>query len=470
MLALMEHEAASPTPSSYRSLSLWLDNPELELTPRLPLAGDIDVDVAIVGGGFTGLWTAYYLTERDPTLRVLVIERDICGFGASGRNGGWVVGELPASVEAYASLSSHSEAMRQVRTLFTTVDEVGRVADAEGIQCGYAKGGVIRWARNAPQAARQQAEIEHHHQQGFTEAEMRLLTPDEARGYGNASDVRSGIFFAPCAAVDPARLVRGLASVVEARGVTIAEQTPATEVGPGEVQTPFGRVRAEVVIRATEAYTRDLPGEKRTLVPIYSLMVATEPLDDATLAKVGLADRPTFADDRYMVVYGQRTEDNRIAFGGRGVPYAFGSGINPGIEQDSKAHQLISRTLVEILPDLADVKITHRWGGVLAAPRNWTPSVWLDRKSGYGTAGGYVGEGVAASNMAGRTMADLVTGTESDLVTLPWVGVRSRRWEPEPLRWLGIRGTRMVMDWADRTEYRRDRRSRAGQIAYKLLR
>ncbi len=454
----------------YSDLSLWLDTLPGGLEPRGALDGDTDVDVAIVGGGFTGLWTAYYLTERDPALRVVVIEREICGFGASGRNGGWVVGELPAGVDTYAAGATHDAAMRQARELFATVDEVGRVAAAEGIDCGFAKGGVIRWARNAAQAARQVREIEHARTEGFTEDEIRLLRADEARAYGNASDVRSGIHFAACAAIDPARLVRGLAEVVERRGVRIVERTAALEIEPGRVRTARGTVRADIVIRATEAYTRDLPGEKRILVPIYSLMIATEPLDRATLDEIGLATRPTFADDRYLVVYGQRTADDRIAFGGRGVPYVYGSGIRPEVEKDRAAHDLIQRTLVEILPALAGVAITHRWGGVLAAPRNWTPSLWLDRATGYGSAGGYVGEGVAASNLAGRTMADLVTGTESELVTLPWVGIRSRKWEPEPARWLGIRGTRAVMDRADAHEYSHESESRAGRIAYGLLR
>lgn len=454
----------------YSDLSLWLSDPELDLTPRAALDGDTEVDVAIVGGGFTGLWTAYYLTERDPTLRVLVVEREVCGFGASGRNGGWCVGDLPAGVHTYAARTSHDEAMRQARALFATVDEVGRVAAAESIDCGYAKGGVIRWARNTPQATRQADEIRAAREEGFTEDEIRLLTADEAREYGAASDVRSGIFFDACAALDPARLVRGLATVVEARGVRIVEHTAATAVGPGAVTTDRGTVKAATVIRATEAYTRDLEGERRTLVPIYSLMIATEPLDEHTLDEIGLAGRPTFADDRYMVVYGQRTADGRVAFGGRGVPYAFGSGIDPEIEKDKAAHDLIHRTLVEIFPQLRDAAITHEWGGVLAAPRNWTPSLWLDRASGFGTAGGYVGEGVAAANLAGRTMADLITDTESDLVSMPWVGIRSRKWEPEPLRWLGIRGTRAVMDRADAHEYAKETESKAGRIAHQLLR
>ncbi|MFT5204079.1 MAG: glycine/D-amino acid oxidase-like deaminating enzyme [Candidatus Aldehydirespiratoraceae bacterium] len=454
----------------YADLSLWLSSPSLDLAPRPSLDGDADVDVAIVGGGFTGLWTAYYLTQLDPSLKVMVIEREVCGFGASGRNGGWCVGELPAGIETYTSHASHEAALRQARDLFATVDEVGRVAAAEGIDCGYTKGGVVRWARNRPQAERQAAEIEHARSEGFTEDEVRLLSPDEARSFGAASNVHSGVFFAACAAIDPARLVRGLADVVEQRGVRIVEQTAATAVGSGHVATDKGTVRAGAVVRATEAYTRDLKGERRTLVPIYSLMIATEPLDGATLAAVGLESRATFADDRYMVVYGQRTEDGRIAFGGRGVPYAFGSGISPALENNRRAHDLIHRTLVEILPDLADVEITHRWGGVLAAPRNWTPSLWFDQATGFGSAGGYIGEGVAAANLAGRTMADLITETPSERSTHPWVGIRSRKWEPEPARWLGIRGTRAVMDRADNHEYAKDSASKIGRAAYQFLR
>ncbi|MDH4169252.1 MAG: FAD-binding oxidoreductase [Acidimicrobiia bacterium] len=456
--------------SDYRERSLWLSEYPGDLDPRESLTGDTDVDVAIVGGGFTGLWTAYYLTERDPTLRIAVVERDICGFGASGRNGGWVVGELAAGVDAYAAHSSYDAAVRQARTLFGCVDEVGRVADHEGIDCGYAKGGVIRFARNQPQAERQRLEVARHRAHGFAEDEVALLTADEARAHGNATDVRGGIFFAPCAAIDPARLVRGLAGVVEGRGVRIVERTTATGLAPGRVYTNRGTVRADVVVRALEGYTRDLAGERRTLVPIYSLMIATEPLSEATLSEIGLARRPTFADDRYMVIYGQRTQDDRIAFGGRGVPYLFGSRIDPGPEQDHKAHELVRRTLTELFPALTDAAITHRWGGVLGAPRNWTPSVRFDRAAGLATAGGYVGEGVAAANMAGQTLADLITGADSDLVGLPWVGIESRSWEPEPLRWLGIRATRGLMGRADRGEFDTDRASTVGKWAYRLLR
>jgi glycine/D-amino acid oxidase-like deaminating enzyme len=463
--------------SDYRSLSLWLDQVPGGLDPRAPLNGDIDVDVAIIGGGFSGLWTAYYLTQRMPDARVAIVERDICGFGASGRNGGWCVGELSAGVEKYAKHSSASEAMRLARAVFGAVDEVGRVAAAESIRCAYERGGAVYLARNAAQAKRQIKTIEHERSLGFTEDEIRLLSATEATELVAATDVRSGIYFAPAAAIDPARLVRGLADVVERRGVTIYEQTAAVEITEGSVTTSSGTIRADFVVRATEGYTSELPGERRSMVPLYSLMVATEPLAPSVFDEIGLTGRPTFADDRYAVIYGQRTEDDRMAFGGRGVPYLFGSRIDPNTERHGPTHELVSDTLVELFPALADSRITHRWGGVLGAPRNWTPSVCLDRSSGIATMGGYVGEGVCAANLAGQTMAELIvdastsdsTSANEELTSLPWVNVQSRKWEPEPLRWLGVWGTRRVMRHADGVEYTTDKQSKAGQLASQLL-
>ena len=445
----------------YRERSMWLDTFPGSLDPRPALDGDRDADVAIVGGGFSGLWTAYYLLGIDPTLRVTVIERDVCGFGASGRNGGWVVGELAAGIEKYAALADLPASLRLARAIFDSVDEIGRVAAAEGIECGYHKGGVIRLARNRPQAERQAAEVAHHHELGLTPDEIRLLSADDARRYANATGVLGGIFYAPCAAHNPALLVRGLAEAAERRGAKIYEQTAAAAVEPGRVLTDRGTVRAEVVVRATEAYTRDLRGRRRQLLPVYSLMIGTEPLPQSVFDEIGLADRPTFADDRYMVIYGQRTADNRIAFGGRGVPYLYGSRISPSVEQHHRSHERIHATLVDLFPALSEARVTHRWGGVLAVPRNWTPFVHFDRAAGTAGAGGYVGEGVAPSNLAGRTLADLITGTESERVGLPWVGVRHRRWEPEPLRWLGVRTSRWILAAADTYEFRTNREAKA---------
>ncbi len=453
---------------------LWLDQMGLDVAQggagsrhRPGLSGNGEVDVAIVGGGFSGLWTAYYLISHDPTLRIQVIEKDFCGFGASGRNGGWAVGELAGGLEAYAKRSSHEAAMRQARSVFDAVDEIGRIAELEEIDCAFAKGGTIRLARNSPQAARQREEIAHERTHGFDESEIRLLDGDEARGYLNATSVKGGILFPHSAALNPAQLVRGLASVVEARGVSIVEGTTVRSIDDGIVHTDHGTVRADFVVRATEAYTRDLEGHRRELLPVYSLMIATEPLPSSVFDEIGLADRPTFADDRFMVIYGQRTSDNRIAFGGRGVPYLFGSRIDRSAELHLRSHQLIQSTLAEMLPALADAQITHRWGGVLGIPRDWIPGLRLDRATGSGVLGGYVGEGVAAANLAGRTMADLILGRDTDRVSLPWVGHRSRRWEPEPLRFAGVRSSRRILAAADDREFAKDR---PATVAFKISR
>lgn len=438
--------------------ALWLD----QLGPiekRPPLDGDANVDVVIVGGGFSGLWTAYYLSRLDPTLSIMVIEKHFCGYGASGRNGGWAEGGLAVGPEKYAQWSSMDAAMRLTRAMHDTVDEIGRVASAENIACGYAKGGWIRLARNDPQERRQRDEMSKAGAHG------ELLDATAARTHLNATKVQSGIYSPDCAAIDPARLTRGLAETVEAAGVTIVEGTTVSRIEPKSVVTDRGTVRAEIVVRATEAYTRDLEGERRTLLPVYSLMVATEPLSDELFEEIGLAGRPTFSDDRFMVIYGQRTEDNRLAFGGRGVPYLFGSAISPHAETHEGSHALIRQTLIDMLPVLKDVAFTHRWGGVLGIPRDWVPGLRFDATTGVGVLGGYVGEGVAAANLAGRTMADLIHGAETDRITLPWVGHTTRRWEPEPLRWLGVRSSRRILAAADDRE---DTSGKDATVAYKI--
>jgi glycine/D-amino acid oxidase-like deaminating enzyme len=363
------------------------------------------------------------------------------------------------------------EALRLEHAMFATVDEVKHVTEYEGIECGFQKGGVISLARNEPQAKRQIDAIQVARSRGFADEVIRLLEPEEARTQLNATNIRSGLFFSPSATIDPGRLVRGLAKAVESRGGKIVEGTTVQSIEEKKVCTSHGEVTAEVVIQATEAFTRDLKGKKLDLLPVYSRMIATEPLSDSLMSEIGLEGRPTFNDGRYIVIYGQRTEDNRIAFGGQGnPPYLFGSKIDSAIEGNEISHEEVWRNLIDLLPQLRDVAITHRWGGVLAIPRNWLPGIRFEKTSGLGFLGGYVGEGVAAANLAGRTMADLVLGLETDLVSLPWVGVHARRWEPEPLRWLGVRASRRFMGSADISETRTGKTGWLAMKAAHLLR
>ena len=415
--------------------------------------------MVVVGAGLTGLWTAYYLHRADPTLRVAVLEQEVAGFGASGRNGGWCSAKLPTSWDLLVKRSSADGALRLHHAMNETVREVGRVAEEEGIDAQFHRGGNLTLARTRVQLARLRARVEQAHARGLGEDDQRMLDAGEATAMLQAEPVLGGAFTPHCAVVHPTRLVRGLARVVEDSGVHVFEQTSVRSIHPGHVETDPGTVRAEIVVRATEGFTPRLEGLTRAVAPVYSLMVATEPLDEATWATIGLSDRPAFADARHLIIYGQRTVDGRLAFGGRGAPYHFGSSIRPSYDVEPRVFDGLRSVLRDMLPQLADVQFTHQWGGCLGITRDWAASVGLDRDTGIAWAGGYVGHGVAATNLAGRTLADLITGADSDLVSLPWVNHRSRTWEPEPLRWLGINAGLRAMSMADGEEARTGRQS-----------
>lgn len=455
--------------SPYSALSLWHDDLASSWVPEDRLTGPCEVDVAIVGGGYTGLWTAYYLAKADPGLRIAVLEREVVGFGASGRNGGWCSAIFPASLRKIAASSSRDAARRMQHAMNDTVVEIDRAIAQESIACDFARGGYVSVARNPAQLARARAEVDTWRAWGFGEDHMRLLDQSEASARLRAASALGGTFTPHCAALHPARLVRGLADAVRRLGVRVHEATAVSRLEPGRVSTDVGVVKAAVVVRATEGFTSDLPALHRAMVPMYSLMVATEPLPDATWSEIGLSSRETFSDKRHLRIYGQRTSDGRIAFGGRGAPYHFGSRIDPSYALDARVHGMLRRVLRELLPIVDGVSFTHAWGGNLGIPRDWYPSLSYDAANGMAHAGGYVGDGVATSNLAGRTLADLITSRPSDLTTLPWLARQSPRWEVEPLRWLGVNAGTAVFAAADRSERRTGRPSRAAASFWRAL-
>jgi glycine/D-amino acid oxidase-like deaminating enzyme len=431
-------------------LSYWHDSlvPGDDLTPRRALPGDTEVDVAIVGAGFTGLWTAYYLLRTDPHLRVAVLERDTAGFGASGRNGGWCVGDQAAPLPMLEKSVGRDAAVAMVRAMHNAVDEVGAVAAAEGIDCQYAKAGAVYLTSNPGQLRRMAARQAGYAKYGFGD-DYRMLSPRETTAIVNAAGSYGSLFTPHAAALHPPRLSRGLATTVERLGGAVYEGTSVQAIEAGRARTDRGVVKAEVVVRATEAYTSTLEGHERTLLPLGNYMIATEPIDDATWAEIGVANREVFEDSAALLGYGQRTADGRIAWGGMAAPYWWRSRIPPSPMAAKRTAAALRALLVTRFPALRDIGVTHHWGGVLGVPRDFRPSVGLDRGTGLGWAGGYVGSGVAASNAAGRTLADLITKTDSEFVRLPWVDHRSREWEPEPLRWLGVHAVASLARFRD---------------------
>lgn len=440
-------------------LPMWWDVVDARQT-RPSLRSDIDVDVVVVGAGFTGLWAAYHLAVLDPALRVAVIEAQYVGFGASGRNGGWCHAEYPLGSDQLAKDHGEERALDHMRSLFESVDDVGSISSEEGIDCDYAKGGVLTVARQAFQDSYAREEVEHSRRLGLSGDDIRYLSGSEAREMLNATDVVSGVWFAHGAAIQPAKLVHGLADAVERRGVEIYESTPAQAIGERTVRTTGGTVSAEIVVLATEGFGSQLPGRARTVIPLYSLMIATEPLSDDSWDEIGLEDRQTFGDFRNLIIYGQRTGDGRLAFGGRGAPYHFGSSIEEPYDIDDGVHAELARALVELFPHLSDAELTHRWGGPLGVARDWKPAVTIDWASGLAVAGGYVGDGVATAQLAGRTLAELITRTDTGRTSLPWVQHQWPRWEPEPLRWIGINFGLALTKHADRRERKRQAPSR----------
>ena len=419
-------------------------------TPRAALPGSLEADVCIVGAGYTGLWAAYYLAREQPDLRVVVLEQRFAGFGASGRNGGWLTNSVTGGRDQYARTHGRDAAVAQQRALTETVDEVIRIAAQEGIDADIVKGGELNVARSPAQLARLRAAAADERSWPHTDVEELDAAATSAR-IAVAGAV-GGLWHPHAARIHAAKLVVGLAAAAERRGVVIHEDTRVTEIAPGRAVTDRGTVRAPVVLRATEGFTPDLAGQHRAVLPMNSSMIATEPLPAAVWDRLGWDGREVLGDFAHVYMYAQRTADDRIAFGGRGVPYRFGSRVDTDGRTQERTIAALTRLLRTFFPAASDAPIAHAWSGVLGVPRDWAATVGVDAGTGLGWAGGYVGTGVTATNLAGRTLADLVLGRDTELVRLPWVGHRARRWEIEPLRWLAVQGIYAAYRAADRAE------------------
>ena len=422
---------------------------------RPPLDRDREADVCIVGAGYTGLWTAYYLKRADPSLEVVVLEREHAGFGASGRNGGWLSGLLAGSRERWAAEVGREPVVAAQRAMFATVDEVARVCEEEGIECDLVKAGSLDVARSEPALERLRAKLDYHRSWGFADD---WYESDETLG---VDGVRGAVFTPHCARVHPVKLARGLAEAVERLGVTIYEDTAVTSCAERVARATQSAhaVRARWVVRATEGFSHALA--PRRLIPMNSSMIVTEPVDAP-----GWDQPTTLRDAAHIFVYLQRTADNRIAIGGRGIPYRYGSKTDRNGEV---AHQTIASLhdrLTQLFPSLSDTSIDHAWAGVLGVSRDWCPAVRA--RDGVAEAGGYVGDGVATANLAGRTLTDLLLGRDTELTRLPWARHVPKRWEPEPLRFLGVRTVYGLYRLADRREERSQRASRWAVLADRL--
>lgn len=442
-------------------VSFWYADMGLPQTRRPALTGEAQADVAIIGAGYTGLWTAYYLKQARPDLRVVVLEKHFAGFGASGRNGGWLTGSFAWNHETYAKDRGREAVLAMVEAMNGTVDEVIRVAEAEGIDADIRRTDELLVATNAAQMKRVEDEVAHRQHWGEAER-VRLIGPEETHARLRIPGALGAMVISGVARVQPAKLARGLAEAVERLGVTIHEETEVTAIARGRVTTARGTVSAPVILRCTEGFTATLPGLKRDWLPLNSAQIVTEPLPQAIWDQIGWDGHEVVADAAHTICYCQRTREGRIAVGGRGVPYRFGSAIDSGGEPDPVTVERLLGILRKHFPAAAGARIDHAWCGVLAVPRDWCAAVGY--QDGMGFAGGYVGVGVSTTNLAGRTLADLALGRQTGLTGLPWVNRAVRKWEPEPLRWLALRGMSALMAASDREEERTGRESRLATV------
>jgi glycine/D-amino acid oxidase-like deaminating enzyme len=435
----------------------WLDDCGDDLTRRPALAGDATVDVAILGGGYSGLWTAYFLLRANPDLSVAVLEAQFCGYGASGRNGGWCSPRYPMLVDELEKHFGADAARATIRAQHAIVDDIGEIIAEEAIDAHFTRGGMLSVARTPRQLAALKATFAGYDRLGLAD-DTRLIGAEESRALINVSQVLGAMKTDAGASIHPLRLVRGLARAVERRGGVIYESTAVTGVRPGQpalLETAGGVVTARrAVVLAGEAYLSGLAAYHRQLLPMSSMIVATAPLDAATWDAIGWQGNESLSSGAYTKDYLTRTRDGRILFGSRGAPYLFGSQMPESALADAALYAPIIANLRSWFPVLRDVPVTHAWGGYLGVPRDGMPSVHFDPASGIGNAFGYTGRGVATTALAGRALAGLIAGVPDYVPDLPMLHAPGPKWEVEPLRWIGVRYIQNAFARIDAADFR----------------
>jgi glycine/D-amino acid oxidase-like deaminating enzyme len=394
-------------------------------------------DVAIIGGGFSGLWSAFHLKKIDPSLKIAIFEARFVGYGASGRNGGWASSEYPVHNESLIKRIGASLTTQLLEALYQSIDEIGEFSN-DYSEVGFVKSGSLYFARNRAQLSRLKFKADGGN---------LWLSSSEVRERLNVTGALGGVLNPNCATVHPFNLVMALAAHLQSKGVSIFENSWASPVFGGVlINSAF--INAQVVIQATEAF--GAPG--REFIPLYSLMVATEPLSESTWEEIGNSERFTFAENSHMVNYAQRTVDNRIAIGGRGATYPFASKLQESKESTARVHETIRSLLRSWFPILRDVDFTHSWGGAVAITRDWEPYVKWNPESGYGRLGGYAGDGVTMSHLAAKVLAHEILNIGSELRNLHFVNRKIRRWELEPIRYIGVNALVKLSGIADTEE------------------
>jgi glycine/D-amino acid oxidase-like deaminating enzyme len=436
--------------TDFASRSFWLEADPY--TPGPPLAGDVTVDVAIVGAGFTGLWTAHFLLREQPALKVAVIERDVVGYGASGRNGGFAMTLLSRSLHDLVQAFGADAARAAHQAVARSVDAIGQFCAEHAAPCDYEKTGFIGVAADESQVARIEADRRAAEALGITD--VRYLSGEELRQEIQSPLVRCGLEEKTCALLNPAKLVRGIARVVRQQSGIIYEQTAVDRIERDgtavAIRTPQGTVHADQVVLATNAYSVQFPELRRLLIPLYSYIVLTEPLSEGQWASIGWKQRQGLEDKRTFIHYFRPTADGRILMGGEDAPYYYGSSIGAQHDRNRRVFGLLQRDLQTIYPQLNGIRFTHQWGGPVAVTSRFVPSFGTLTGGRVHFGFGYSGHGVAPTHLGGQILRDLVLARTSDLTQLCFVRAKAVPFPPEPLRYVAVNLARRSLLAQDR--------------------
>lgn len=431
-------------------LSHWMTASGKDLPDPPPLDRDAQFDVAIVGGGLSGLWTAWALTRAEPSRTVGVFEAGPLGFGASGRNGGWLSAKPVGLRRVLAREPGGRDGVLSVDAMLReSMHDVVDILGADAIAARH--GGWTQIARTPSEVRRIEGYLEGSRAWGVTEEQLELLDRDQAMDRVAVAGTLAALHSPDNYSVDPVAMLRRLAELVTAAGVVIHPHSEVTGISEDGLRVGPHRVRADRIVVATEGYTSRQAGMGRAMLPLNSSMLVTEPLSDEQWAAIGWPHADGISGSAHTYFYGQRTPDGRIAIGGRGTPYRFGSGFDRRGRVDPRTVDALSTVLRDLFPDVT-LEPAHAWCGVLGVPRDWTPFIHREDGSRIIRFGGYAGQGLTAAHLAGRIVADLVLDRSTALTTLPWVRRPPRAWEPEPLRWIGANGLYTAYGIADRLE------------------
>jgi putative aminophosphonate oxidoreductase len=445
--------------------SLWLEEAlgGAEVAPRL--AGEERADVCIVGGGYTGLWTAVRLKEHDPALDVVLVEADVCGGGASGRNGGFVLSWW-AKFGSLKKVCGGEEAVRLARASAQAVDGIGAFCSEHAIDAHYRRDGWLWAATSRAQLGAWEETLEAI--AGYGQEPFERLEPDEAACRTGEATHLGGVYEPTAATVQPALLARGLRRVATERGVRIFERSPITKLErsrPPRVVTAQGVVSASKVVLALNAWAAALPELRRFLVVIASDVVATAPAPDR-LEAIGWNDGMCISDSRMLVNYYRNTLDGRLVFGRGGGKLAFGGKVGTAFDGASPRAATVTESMRALYPSLRDVPVTHNWQGPIDRTQIGLP--FFSRLNGredvlYGV--GYSGNGVGPAYLGGRILASLALGLDDEWSRAGLAREPAGRFPPEPVRYLG---GRLVRSAVERKEDAEDRGKRADRLTLLL--